>query len=118
MHPLEHAQSSAKKFGGTPEDYLPIHDWFDASKAHLSDVRHRAARHHGEGIFIAEQIFGHVITNSAGRTVPVRYIGEQHVREDLGWIPTLADWLKNMTVQPWMQRSGTKVSKTLSLSDA
>jgi hypothetical protein len=26
-HPLEHAQSSAKKFGGKLEDYLPIHNW-------------------------------------------------------------------------------------------
>lgn len=26
-HPLEHAQSSAKKFGGKPEDYLALHRW-------------------------------------------------------------------------------------------
>jgi hypothetical protein len=26
-HPLKHAESSAKKFGGKPEDYLPIHNW-------------------------------------------------------------------------------------------
>jgi hypothetical protein len=57
-HPLVHAQSSAKKFGGKPEDYLAIHNWFDESKAYFADFRHRALRHHAEGIFLAERIFG------------------------------------------------------------
>lgn len=26
-HPVKHAQSSARKFGGKAEDYLPIHNW-------------------------------------------------------------------------------------------
>ena len=50
-HPLKHAQNSARKFGGKPEDYLPIHNWFDESKAFVADFRHRALRHHAEGIF-------------------------------------------------------------------
>jgi len=49
-HPLKHAESSAKKFGGKPDDYLVIHNWFDESKAFLGDFRHRALRHHCEGI--------------------------------------------------------------------
>jgi len=28
-HPILHSKSSAKKFGGKPEDYLHIHNWFD-----------------------------------------------------------------------------------------
>ncbi len=40
-----------------------------------------------------------------GRTVPVRILGEQHVREDLGRIPTAADWLREIKAQPWMNRS-------------
>ena len=79
-HPLIHAQRSAKKFGGEPEDDLAIHAWFDESKAFFGDFRHRALRHHTEGIFLAERIFGVAITNSSGTTVPVRYIGEQHVK--------------------------------------
>ena len=51
-HPYHHAVRSARLFGGVPEDYLAIHDWFDESKAHLADVRHRALRHHSEGIFL------------------------------------------------------------------
>jgi hypothetical protein len=38
-HPLRHAESSARKFGGKPEDYLAIHNWFDESKARrTSDI--------------------------------------------------------------------------------
>jgi len=31
-HPLLHAKSSVKKFGGKVEDYIDIHNWFDATK--------------------------------------------------------------------------------------
>jgi hypothetical protein len=101
-HPLEHAKSTVRKWGGRPEDYLPVHQWFDESKAFLADVRHRALRHHTEGIFLAERIFGVAVTNSDGKTVPVRYIGEQHVREDLGRIPTAQDWLSCVRRERWM----------------
>ena len=71
-HPYHHALSSVKKWGGQAEDYLPIHNWFDASKAFLADFRHRALRHHAEGIFWVEEVFGVTITNSDGKAVPVR----------------------------------------------
>jgi hypothetical protein len=101
-HPLKHAESSAKKFGGKPEDYLPIHNWFDESKAFLPDFRHRALRHRAEGIFLAERIFGATIVNSDGKRIPVRYVAEQHVKEDLGRIPTAQDWLSQIRPQRWM----------------
>jgi len=110
-HPYHHALSSVQKWGGCVEDYQPIHDWFDESKAHMADFRHRALRHHSEGIFMAEQIFGTTITNSAGRVVPVRYIGEQHVEEDLGRIPTVADWLQNINPCRWMFGSRRSIEK-------
>jgi hypothetical protein len=101
-HPLYHAKSSVKKYGGVVEDYLPIHNWFDESKAFIADMRHRALRHHAEGIFMCEKIFGISITNSDGRVIPVRFIGEQHVMEDLGRIPTVSDWLSEMPLKGWM----------------
>jgi hypothetical protein len=101
-HPFEHAQGSARIFGGKPEDYMAIHNWFDESKAFFPDFRHRSLRHHAEGIFLGERIFGFAITNSQGSRVPVRYIGEQHVKEDLGRIPTAQDWLAAITPKRWM----------------
>lgn len=102
-HPWHHAQSSARKYSGVPEDYVAIHSWFDASKAHYADFRHRALRHHAMGIFEAEEKFGVTITNSAGKIVPVRFIGEQHVKEDCGGvIPSVKDWLRGVEGKPWM----------------
>ena len=104
-HPYHHALSSVKKYGGIIEDYLHIHNWFDETKKCFADFRHRAIRHHAEGIFLCEQIFGTTLTTSTGRIVPVRYIGEQHVKEDLGFIPSIQDWLVNLTPKPWMGRT-------------
>lgn len=112
-HPFEHAKNSAHRFGGFAEDYLLIHQWFDESKAMMADFRHRSLRHHAEGIFLAERIFGVTIRSSQGKAVPVRYIGEQHVREDLGRIPSFQDWAKNIKIEPWMY--GQKLTKITEL---
>lgn len=100
--PWIHALSSAKKYGGTPELYLPIHDFMDISKSAHADVRHRVVLHNALGIFIAERVFGHNISLSDGKLVSVRDIAEDHVKEDLGRIPSLTDWLNTMAIRPWM----------------
>jgi len=104
-HPYHHSLSSVKYWGGTVEDYIPIHGWFDESKKIIADFRHRALRHHAEGIFMAETIFGLAVTLPAGRVIPTRWIGEQHVREDLCFIPSFADWAKAIRPEPWMGRA-------------
>jgi len=104
-----HSISSVRKWGGEVGDYLPLHQWFDKSKEIIADPRHRALRHHAEGIFMLESIFGVTIINSAGREVPVRLIGEQHVMEDLGTIPSFADWARLIEPQAWMMRGQPKL---------
>ena len=108
-HPYEHAKSSVRKWGGTPEDYLNIHNWFDATKAWTGHSNHRMFRHHSEGIFECEKIFGESFVNSDGKTVYTRYVGEQHVKEDcFGYIPSAKEWMKhiNDTNPPqWMIRT-------------
>lgn len=123
MHPLYHAQSSVKKFGGVVEDYLPLHQFLDEPKLCMADFRHRALRHHSQGIFELERIFGVAITNSHGKQVPTRLIGEQHVREDLGGvIPTVADWFRNIRREAWMSRGyqldDTEFNERLRQADA
>ena len=142
-HPLHHAQSSVKKWGGVPEDYQAIHDWFDETKALLADFRHRALRHHAEGIFLCEQVFGTAISLSTcgrcgkpadehpwredtdlllpreclefrAKQIPVRWVGEQHVREDMGFIPEAAQWLKRIEAEPWMFRGARPLERELS----
>lgn len=58
MKPIVHAQSSSKKFGGKPEDYVKIHNMMDSSKSSFPDNRHRAIFHNSLGPFIMERIFG------------------------------------------------------------
>jgi hypothetical protein len=103
-HCYYHALSSVRRWGGAQEDYLPLHQWFDESKKIVASPQHRALRHHCEGIFMLERLFGTTITNSDGRIVPVRLIGEQHVHEDLGRIPSFADWARLIQPAPWILR--------------
>ena len=56
-------------------------------------------------IFMAETIFGPILTLSTGRVIPTRWVGEQHVKEDLGFIPSFADWVKAIRPEPWMGRA-------------
>ena len=108
-HPYHHAESSAKKFGGEPHEYLRLHEFLDASKSHIADFRHRALRHHCEGILLLEEFFGTTTVLSTGRVLPVRFIGEQHVLEDLGRIPTVADWLGKIQPESWMLGRGKAI---------
>ena len=104
-HVYYHAQSSARLFGGVPEDFIGLHAWMDETKEHYCDFRHRALRHHSQGIFEAENIFGTTITNSDGKEVPVRLVLEQHCLEDMNRVPTIADWLSCIRPEPWMARA-------------
>ena len=108
-HPVEHAKSSVKKWGGSIEDYLDIHNWFDETKAWIAHSKHRMFRHHSEGIFECEKIFGIYFYNSDKRKVYTRYVGEQHVKEDcFGYIPTAKEWIDNINADKppmWMIRT-------------
>lgn len=153
---LHHALSSVRKWGGQVEDYLLIHQWFDETKGHFADPRHRAIRHHSQGIAwaiehfgagipittgytvdsLAEEVFEHeddavfaaarhhrvdvgrvfdlkLVSPVYGKDIPTRWIAEQHVLEDFGRIPTMADFLREMAVKPWMVRGARKLSREL-----
>jgi hypothetical protein len=112
MNSWFHAKSAARKWGGEPEDYIDIHEFIDSSKHIIGDVRHRSVYHHTEGIWLCQKIFGRVLTIGR-KEVPVRLIAEQHILEDLGWLPSPADYIKDMGIQPWM---GGKLQKILPLS--
>ncbi len=113
MKPSIHARNSARKHGGRAEDYIEIHEWFDQTKAHVADMRHRAVLHNSMGIYICAQVFGATRTNSDGKVFDVRDIGEDHVIEDLGRIPSLHECLAGMKLPDVLgarQRRTYKVS--------
>ena len=109
MHPIIHAQSAARKFGGKWEDYIDIENWFDFTKSYIGHSKHRLFRHHSEGIFEMEKIFGPTLINSDGITVYTRYVGELHVKEDCnGKIPSAKEWINNLNIHPapeWMRKT-------------
>lgn len=104
-NPLVHAERSARKWGGSVDDYLPLHQWFDATKRHLADNRHRMLLHNSFGILLAEQAFGLALTNSAGHRVFVCDLATQHIVEDIGLVPSVAQCLSELPLRPWMAGS-------------
>lgn len=105
--PIVHAKNSVRKWGGVVEDYLPIHNLMDSSKGCIADNRHRALTHNSWFISTdgpLERIFGVTITNSDGKEVCVRDIGEQHILEDFSgkFIPSPQDWLYEIPLRAWM----------------
>jgi len=101
-----HSKSSARRFGGEPNDYLTIHKKMDCSKAYFSSNSHRALTHHSFWIHeVMIPIFGYVIKNSEGKEVSVKDICEFHILEDFGmkFIPTAQDYLENIDFADWMQ---------------
>lgn len=108
MSPYYHAVSSAKKWGGGWNDYIHIHDFLDSTKTHHVDNSHRMILHNSFGIEICERIFGHLVINSALKHVEVRYIVIKHIEEDLGFVPTIQDWCKELNKKDWMTGNNIK----------
>lgn len=109
MKPLLHAKVSVRKFGGIAADYIDIHNWFDQTKSHVADARHRLVLHNAFGIFLCEQAFGTIvqkgngefvrmpyIINSSNKEISIRDVAEQHVLDDLGYIPSLDECLASV----------------------
>jgi hypothetical protein len=112
VKPLIHARNSVRKWGGNPGDYQAVHDFIDSSKATFPDVRHRALLHSSFGCFLVERVFGTAIKVSNGREISTRDVAEQHILEDLGFIPRVDHWLNNMPIEDWMGGGARKRGKT------
>lgn len=108
-----HCVSSANAFGGTPEDYEEVHAWFDRGRTSTNAILHRMLAHHTQGIADAVAHFGNTITISTGRKVPVSLLGEQHCREDLGFVPTLDHYIELLTVPRWASKPAKLLHRKL-----
>jgi hypothetical protein len=111
MNSWHHAQSAARKWGGAPEDYIAVEEFIDSSKQTIGDVRHRSIYHHTLGVWLCQQVFGRTLTiqrEHGQLLVPVRLVAERHIIEDLGWLPSPADYIRDMPIAPWMGGSQRK----------
>ena len=94
---------SSVRSGGAWSDSLPVHEFLDISKIACADRRHRIVLHHVDlGLFVAQQAFP--------SRCDVADLVSQHVKEDLGRLPSLSDWLDLTDLErlpsPVMRRIG------------
>lgn len=113
MNSWHHACSAAKKWGGDPEHYIEIEEFIDSSKEIVGDVRHRSMYHHTAGVWLAQRVFGRTVEvprakGSGVVLIPTRLVAERHIIEDLGWLPSPADYIKGMPVEAWMSGAQRK----------
>lgn len=119
--PNVHAESSARRFGGRPEDYLDLHLLMDSYKTAMADQRGRAVTHTTFFVHtILPRVYGETIRNSDGKDVSVRSLGEQHCLEDFGgrFIPTLQDYLEGVPHRGWMNNGAGMPPSAKALDEA
>lgn len=60
-------------------------------------------------MWLCQEIFGRTIEVGERKIlVPVRLIAERHILEDLGWLPSPADYIRGMPIAPWMSGAQRK----------
>jgi len=96
MKPLQHAQISAKTYGGGWTDYIEVHNFLDSSKATCAHFKHRFLLHHAEGIELGVRIFGETVTNSENKTIETRRLLTNHLIEDVGRLVKVDDWARDL----------------------
>ncbi len=110
MNSVYHARSAVRKWGGIVDDYIGVEELIDSSKQFVGDARHRALFHNTYGVWLCQRVFGRTIPVEKDNgivEVPVRLVAEQHIIEDLGWLPSPSDYFDGMPLKPWM--SGAKL---------
>jgi hypothetical protein len=91
---------------------MELHSFMDSTKSHIPDNRHRLILHNSWGIFFVEKIFGPVwVRPSDGKPVPTRAILEQHVLEDLRYIPTLEQCFAHVPLDSDLSRNALPLSR-------
>lgn len=84
-HPYYHALSAARCWGGSWRDYIEVEQWFDQTKGHIADARHRLLLHNEFGVELCCRIFGDtLIRPSDGGEARVAEVARRHVEEDFG----------------------------------
>ena len=104
-NPLHHSKSSVKRWGGSVDCYIAIHELLDSPKSTMNNNTGRMMTHNTWFAYtIIPKIFGYNIINSDGKSVDTVDIAMLHIAEDyrMTGIPTPQDFLKHMEVQPWM----------------
>jgi hypothetical protein len=86
MQPWWHAKLTARTRGASWLDDLAIHEFVDSAKTACPDLRHRVVLHNSDlGVSLAKMAFP--------ERADCMHIVREHVRQDLGLVPSLTDWM-------------------------
>jgi len=108
-----HSQQSSISFGGAARDYLFIHRALNAPRDVLADRRSQRVLHNSWGITLLLRLLGDTCKRpSDGSTISIRPILEDHIRCDLGYIPTLEESVSEIAIEAWMYRSTLPLSQS------
>lgn len=97
MNSIMHCRISQQRWGGSMDDYLPIHNFIDSTKSLCSDGRHRILHTLWGVNHVIVPIFGHTLINSDGKAINVKDMCERdHLLVDYNkrFIPTLGDFVE------------------------
>lgn len=95
-------EDSARRFGGVPEDYRHLHDWFANSLTWADTPAALIFRHHSFGCFEAEHCFGHILSLTGGGGIPTRVIVERRLQRLFDRLPAASDMLRHIHGERWM----------------
>lgn len=94
--------AAAERFGGEPEAYKAVFDWFRRPGVLSRHDLAPAVLGNAFGIMLSERLFGPVIETAPSRFLPTRDAGEAWVIGQFGQIPTLGQVLAAMKTANWM----------------
>ena len=107
MKPSVHAQIHAHTWGGTFEEYLDLNERFDQSKMIFASMTHRMMYHSDWGIDFVTKLFGEkFVVQSTGTVLDTKTLCEAHVVEDVGFVPSVEEWLKYFDAPSYKVRYG------------
>ena len=121
MNPEIHSKSSVKRWHGTIDNYIQIHEFLDEVKGTMNNNSARMITHN---IWFCQRViprvFGYNIINSDGKSVDTVDIAMLHVAEDfkMRFVPTVQDYLQHLNVQPWMNGGVKSVDNAESIQNA
>lgn len=96
--------------------YEELAAWFYRPGLELSDPRFFRLLGNSFGIFLAEERFGISLTRTSdGKELPTRTLSEMLVYFALDTIPTLAQFLRDMSLETWMMKGARQLSAEVAL---
>ena len=112
----EHCERSSACFGGNPSEYVSIHAAMNQVRQVLPDQIGRCVLHNAWGIDLLVRTLGGEARqcSSDQQRYSVRQVLEEHVRSDLGIIPSLGESIEHIPLASWMYQEALPLSHVLS----